>query len=175
MAFVRKHFWVIHTMKTGPRGHWRPVCQPIYWTTAVGFVDQPWGRGSTCDIFLKKTTTFYLLLRDHFIFPQQWRNIKKKVNKETKHPCAFGTVLPLVALTGSVTTKRRVVNVSISKFIADMHVEIWWRRKICFYTKVFSSVQLCSFSGSGCPWLTNSLHQHIIPLDSNNTTFQLLR
>lgn len=63
----------------------------------------------------------------------------------------------------------RQLDVSISKFIADMHVEIWWSRKICFYTNVFSSVQLRSFLYLDAHVQPSSL-QHIFPLGLNYAT-----
>lgn len=52
------------------------------------------------------------------------------------------------------------VNVSISKFIADMHVEIWWSRKICFffYTNVFLICTITQFSVSRYPCRPSSAH-----------------
>lgn len=63
----------------------------------------------------------------------------------------------------------RQLDVSISKFIADMHVEIWWSRKICFYTNAFSSVQLRSFLYLDAHVQPSSL-QHIFPLGLNYAT-----
>lgn len=57
---------------------------------------------------------------------------------------------------------------SISKFIADMHVEIWWSRKICFLYKRVFSVQLRSCLYLDAHVWPSSL-QHI-PLGWNYTT-----
>lgn len=67
------------------------------------------------------------------------------------------------------------LNVSISKFIADMHVEIWWSRKICFFfiQTCFSSVQVRSFLYLDAHDRPSSL-QHIVPLGLTYTTFHIL-
>lgn len=54
--------------------------------------------------------------------------------------------------------QRRDISVSISKFIANMHVEIWWSRKICFYyTNMFFICTITQFSVSRCPCQTKQL------------------
>lgn len=64
-------------------------------------------------------------------------NIKKK--NHCSHTAAF-PFNPWESAPPAVTKKecKDMTFVSISKFIADMHVEIWWSRKICFlYKRVF--------------------------------------
>lgn len=61
----------------------------------------------------------------------------------------------------SAETRTTQLNISISKFIADMHVEIWWSRKICFfYTNVFIICTITQFSVSRCPCPTKQLTTH---------------
>lgn len=85
---------------------------------------------------------------------------------------SFEKVLHLVATKGN--TKTQISCVSISKFIADMHVEIWWSRKICFLYKrvyhLYNYAVVCNLDAHVWP----SSLQHIIPLGLNYTTFRIL-
>lgn len=72
----------------------------------------------------------------------------------------FWEVLHPVVKEGSTRTQTWQVNISISKFIADMHVEIWWSRKICFLYKRVFICTITQFSVSRCPCLTKQLTTH---------------